>query len=455
MRFFWLLSILGLLVSCNKQVDPGTPVNKLTVDKVYTDSLSTLGVVLALYSNANAYNGNNVNTSMIANLCTYGATSADEGYYFNNASYDPYRTNTLSAGNYGTVIYNYAYNDINVANNAIAGITGSNFSSSYKNQLLGECKFWRAYCYFNLVNYFGGVPLVTTTDITANATLPRASVDTIYSQIVADLKSAESLLPTSYPSAERARVNQYTASAMLARVYLYQKNWAAAEAEATTVINSGTYSLNPTLSSVFIKTSNEIIWQVISNTGSAGITGVTQMGYNWIPSGTIPNFVLYDTLARTFEAGDQRKVSWTQPLLYNGTTYYYPYKYKIRTISVSGNEYNVMLRLAEQYLIRSEARAMQNNLSGAASDLNTIRARAGLGVTPAATQADLLLAIEKERWVELFTEMSDRWFNLKRTGRIDAVLSLTKPQWQSFQALYPIPTTEITANPKLVQNPGY
>ena len=114
-----------------------------------------------------------------------------------------------------------------------------------------------------------------------------------------------------------------------------------------------------------------------------------------------------------------------------------------------------MFRLAEQYLIRSEARAQQNNLSGAASDLNTIRARAGLGVTPAATQADLLLAIEKERWVELFTEMSDRWFNLKRTGRIDAVLSLTKPQWQSFQALYPIPTTEITANPKLLQNPGY
>jgi hypothetical protein len=66
-----------------------------------------------------------------------------------------------------------------------------------------------------------------------------------------------------------------------------------------------------------------------------------------------------------------------------------------------------------------------------------------------------MTALEHERWVEMFTEMGDRWCNLRRTGRIDAVLKLIKSQWQPFQALYPIPLQERTANPALVDNPGY
>ena len=446
--FFSLLIIASTFSSCVKYVDPGTPVNLLTTDKVYTDSLSTLGAVLALYSSSAT------NTYMIIYLCQHPAMSADEGYYYNNTSYDQYRTNTLSAYNVGTNVYYFLYQAINYANKAIAGITGSAFSAAYKNQLLGECKFWRAYAYFNLVNYYGGVPLVLSTDINANAVLPRTDTGTIYTQIVADLKDAENLLTTTYPSAERARVNKLTVQALLARVYLYQKNWSAAEAEATNVIGSGVYSLETNLNNVFLKTSNEVIWQVISDV-SSGITGVTKMGTAWIPSGTTPLFVLYDTLTKTFETGDQRKVNWTKSLSYNGSTFYYPYKYKIRVTTASGNEYNVMLRLAEQYLIRSEARAMQNNITGAQTDLNAVRNRAGLGNTSAATQADILTALEHERWVELFTEMGDRWFNLRRTARINTVLALTKPQWQNYQALYPIPIDEITANPNLTQNPGY
>ena len=86
---------------------------------------------------------------------------------------------------------------------------------------------------------------------------------------------------------------------MLARVYFYQQNWAAAEAEATTVISSGVYNLETNLNNVFIKTSAETIWQI------ANTTGVTGMGAEWIPAATTPTFVLYDTLAKTFEANDQ------------------------------------------------------------------------------------------------------------------------------------------------------
>lgn len=220
------------------------------------------------------------------------------------------------------------------------------------------------------------------------------------------------------------------------------------------MIGSGSYKLESDLTKVFVKISNEVIWQVISNNTGA-ITGSTKMGQSRIPSGTTPLFVLYDPLAKTFETGDLRKTNWTNPITYSGKTYYYPYKYKIRTASTAGNEYNVMLRLSEQFLIRSDARAMQSNISGSKSDLDSVRLHAGLLPTTAASQADILTALEHERWVELFTEMSDRWFNLKRTNRIDAVLSKDKTGWQSYQVLYPIPLSDRTANLNLIDNFTY
>ena len=116
----------------------------------------------------------------------------------------------------------------------------------------------------------------------------------------------------------------------------------------------------------------------------------------------------------------------------------------------------MVIRLAEIYLIRAEARAHQNNIAGAQSDINAIRGRAGLANTAAADQNSLLLAIEKERKLELFTEWGHRWFDLKRTNRSDAVLGPVKaPGWQSTDALYPIPFTEIQNNRNVTQNPGY
>ncbi|MBS1563665.1 MAG: RagB/SusD family nutrient uptake outer membrane protein, partial [Bacteroidetes bacterium] len=344
-----------------------------------------------------------------------------------------------------------------IANTNIKNISASTaLSSSFKSQMLGECLFWRAYFYFNLINYFGDVPLVVSPDVLETATLPKTPVAQVYDQIVKDLLDAKTKVSVNYPSADRARINKAVVSALLARVYLYTQKWSDAEAESTSLINSGgTYTLETNLNNVFIKTSNEVIWQVQSNV-SAGITGVTKMGQNWIPSGTVPVFVLYDTLAKTFETGDQRKVNWTKSMVYNSQTFYYPYKYKIRVTSAAGNEFNVMFRLAEQYLIRAEARAQQSNFSGAQADINAIRSRAGLGAVTITDKNTALTALEKERWVELFTEWSDRWFNLKRTGRIDAVMKAVKPAtWQPYQALYPIPLTDRNANPALKDNPGY
>jgi hypothetical protein len=120
----------------------------------------------------------------------------------------------------------------------------------------------------------------------------------------------------------------------------------------------------------------------------------------------------------------------------------------------------MVLRLAEQYLIRAEAAAKgASSLSDAIDDLNVIRNRAGVGSLPhSLNQQQVIDAIEKERRLELFMEWGHRWFDLKRTGRATNVLSeyVIKQPWEGdYQLLYPIPETELEAGPNLIPNPGY
>jgi hypothetical protein len=121
----------------------------------------------------------------------------------------------------------------------------------------------------------------------------------------------------------------------------------------------------------------------------------------------------------------------------------------------------MVLRLGEQYLIRAEARAQQNKISDAQSDLNIIRTRAGLPNTTASDKNSLLSEIFHERKVELFSEWGHRWLDLKRTNAVDAVMSIVTPlkangqQWQSYQKLYPVEFSEVRKSPNLTQTPGY
>ncbi len=116
---------------------------------------------------------------------------------------------------------------------------------------------------------------------------------------------------------------------------------------------------------------------------------------------------------------------------------------------------------------QAEARIQQDNLTEGIKDLNVLRTRArALATVPVPNplpdlslslpKADALMAVEKERGIELFAEWGNRWFDLRRTGRIDAVLGSLKPTfWQSTDALYPIPQSERGKNPNLTQNDGY
>lgn len=453
-KISFAVALLASVTSCQKLVDNGPMKTALTPDKVFSDSASTVGAVTALY----ARYGNGA--SLILNCNQYGAMSADEGYQLTNATVvtEAYRTNTLIP-DYTRPITDAAYSGIYAANMNLENIPGNTaISAKLRNQLLAESKFMRAYFYFYIVGFYGDMPLALTSDVKVNSSLTRSPSADIYNQMIKDLTEAKAVLTDTYPSAERARVNKKAVSALLARVYLYTKNYKAAESEATEVINSGLYSLESDLNNVFIKTSNEIIWQIESNS-SAAVKGVSPMGLAFIPASTVPTFVLHDAMNNAFETSplvtDKRSTAWRKAITYNSTTYYYPFKYKYRSTTVSGNEYSVMLRLAEQYLIRAEARAQQGNIAGAQDDINRIRGRAGLGNTTATDLNSMMLALEKERWVELFTENADRWLNLRRTGRISTVLKVNKGSFSDYQALYPVAKSDILNNPNLTQNPGY
>jgi hypothetical protein len=168
---------------------------------------------------------------------------------------------------------------------------------------------------------------------------------------------------------------------------------------------------------------------------------------------------LSEDLVNSFESGDNRK-SWIDSLTVSSIKYYFPYKYRSATQGASVTEYLTVFRLAEQYLIRSEARAQMDKIAESISDLNAIRARAGLSNTFANNKNSILAAILNERRFELFTEWGHRWLDLKRTQNIDAIMSIETPKksgsnWIPSQKLFPLPFADIQRNPNLVQNSGY
>lgn len=440
--------------SCKKFLEIPAPHDQLISPLPFYNDATAIATVTGVYSEM-MKNANLFSSGLIT---LYGGLSADELYYYTPGSKDEFLLNQITEANHPNIsayFWEPAYRFIYAANLIIEQVNKSSaITATTKNMLLGEAKFIRAFCYFNLVNLFGDVPLTTASDYRPNGALPRSPVAELYIQIVNDLKDAQNLLTSNYPSVEKTRPNKWAATALLARVYLYKGDWINAEAESTSVINSGSYSLVTNLNNVFLKNSAETIWQLmpvnsIYNTweGNAILPATTNSS---------PTYLLTAAFVSSFETNDRRKIAWVASRTYQGQTLYYPYKYKVFGSNAALTEYYTVLRLAEQYLIRAEARTQRENLQGALEDLNVIRNRAGLPNATTVTKQDILMSIEQERKTELFAEWGHRWFDLKRTNRANEILGALKPQtWQSSDVLWPIPVSQINLNHSLTQNPGY
>lgn len=469
-----ILFLIGLLTipGCKKSLEVPAPTTSLNSANVFESDATAASVLTGIYTNMSLGENFFGSAGKMTTLPLYTALSADELtlYSVANDRYSRYYTNALTSTD--DQVWSNIYQLIFKTNTAIEGLTASKLlTTAVKQQLMGEAKFLRAFFYFYLVNLYGDVPMVTTTDYKVNSLLPRTPQADVYKQIIADLLEAQSFLNANYVEADgitsktatgRVRPNKFAATALLARAYLYTGDFTNAEIQATAVIDNSTqYSLPTDLNKVFLSSSKEAIWQLlpvgdyVSNTGQGALYVLPDTG----PDDFSYPVYLSDLLVNKFETGDKRKEDWTGNVDISGTIYYYPYKYKIGVMPEPLTEYIMVLRLAEQYLIRAEARTKLGKLSGAADDLNAIRSRAGLSPTTASSQDDLLLAIQQERAVELFTEWGDRWLNMKRTKTVDgimpAVVVLKGGTWSTNWQWYPIPDSDIGKDPNLRQNSGY
>lgn len=484
------LSITGAflicLTACKKLVESDPPSDYLSGSNVYATDATAIAVLNGIFASANDRFQETESIGLLAGLnadelTLYSGVALNTllGHYKNALSQTP------DAAISGAEAWGTLYGFIFKCNAAIEGLSVSeSLTPAVKQQLLGEAEFFRAFCFFYLVNLFGDVPLPLTTDPEINTQLARSSTTQVYDQIITDLQNAEGNLSADFlketllsSTTERVRPTKWAAAALMARVYLYWGEWEKAEEKATTIISNNILFNLPALNDVFLKNSMEAIWQlqptaVNFNTLIAQILVVPQTGLSDFSN----PFSLSDTLLNSFESGDLRAQygNWIDTTVYNlaptlNDTVVYSNKYKLNlqdtTIKSASKmkEYFMMLRLGEQYLIRAEARAQQGNLNGAAEDLNAVRKRAFSPEKPvtANDKTSLLAAVLHERQVELFTEWGHRWLDLKRTGKVDEMMKGITPlkangdPWQLYQKLYPLPLTDLQRAPNLLQNEGY
>lgn len=344
------------------------------------------------------------------------------------------------------------YAAINRANTVLANL--DKVTADKKNRVEGEAKFIRGALYFELARIFGktwtdgnptqnlAVPLILTpADASSLSTkVKRNTVAEVYAQAIADLQSAETLLP----NRNGIFVTNFSASAILSRIYMMQNRYPEAVTASNRVIASGQFALTATFADAFNKTSTASTSRTsngyattedvfaIQVTSQAGVNNLNTF-YDPTGRGDIP---VEDAHLAIYEAGDARR-SFFQ--VSGGVRYTRKFQDRFANLSV--------VRLAEMYLTRAEANLRAGSVTGATplADVNRIRTRVGLASLGAVTIADVL----KERKAELAFE-GHLIHDLKRTQRSVGSLAFSSPK-----LVFPIPQRETILNSELVQNAGY
>ncbi len=375
--------------------------------------------------------------------------------------------------------WNDLYNGISRANLLLERIEDIPFSDSeQKNQYIGESKFLRALFYFDLVRFFGGVPVTLSPIISSEAAyaLTRESADYVYAEvIVKDLEEAVQLLPVSYGSAQLGRVTRGAAETLLAKVYLTIGKPELALPLLEKVKASEAYRLMDEYAEVFDSDNTpESIFEIQYTTDEAATgnpypnwylptdasSGKDVFGAGFLGGGgsgmALPTADLY----ASYEEPDRRRAYTFAPYQSSveGTEIQRVNKYRGAPASPNNSEDNlIVLRYADALLMLAEAlNEVNGGPTGAAYDaVDQVRMRAGVDPWDRNLDyesfRDQLLA---ERRRELAFE-NHRWFDLKRFGKAIEILSAKGYHIQAHHTLFPIPRIEVELNQNIEQNPGY
>jgi len=470
MKNYLYMVLVFVFFSCKKLVDIPPPENLLVSENVFSNSKTAAGVISNIYSQMSldgSYSAGASSFSLICGLYSdeltdWSVGGNDQAQFYQNNLND---RNSIILAKWGE-LYKYIY----VCNATIEGLQESNLNQAVKKQLIGEAKFVRAFQLFYLVNLWGDVPVPRTKSYLANANLRKSPRDSIYSLIKRDLLDARDMLSsqflssdlvTAYP--ERVRPTKWAASALLARVYLYTQDYLSAEAESSEIINkSDLFSLEAP-SNTFLKDSKDAIWQIKAEGSSSGTFNSLEAYTYDITNGIdfLHSVSLAPAVVRLFGVEDLRLKSWIGVYEESpGNQYYYSLKYKNPAYyTAPTTEYTVVLRLAEQFLIRSEARLHLSRMNEAQEDVNMIRRRSGLNDTTINNKEMGLNVLLQERQRELFLEWGHRWMDIKRQPDLDSKMTNVTvgkgATWVDYKVVFPIPRTELESDKSLEQSRGY
>tara|TARA_B110000238_G_scaffold74769_1_gene82323 strand:+ start:5281 stop:6759 length:1479 start_codon:yes stop_codon:yes gene_type:complete len=380
------------------------------------------------------------------------------------------------------------------ANKAIGRLEASDLSQDVKDQFIGEALFLRAYSYYTLQQLFGDVPLWVG-EITDNAAeiaaLPRTPVAEVRAQIIADLLIAENSLPPSYDRGyDKQRATKWAAKSLLAKTYLYQEDWAKAEAAAADVINNSDHALLNEYKDVFTEEnefSEEIIFtldfqieiKITSRGRRYGIRTRDELRENresWM-SGFGFNTVR-QSFVNTYDPADERLegLVFDKNLAGDQLNMIYMQKHQ-RTNDIQDKDgiNFIIFRLADILLVHAEAANQNNNMTGAEISLNKVRFRANVPDITGLSKDGLRDAIRQERLWELVGENHGKLDRMRwRTLVVDvqavylSAIAAGEPAGPVEMArimgvniadkhlLLPIPDAEFQKNPTLgEQNTGW
>jgi hypothetical protein len=460
-RYINVLTSLPLLVvilafgACREILEP-PPVDLLVDELVLNGPDDMESVRIGLYNATRSFGSANIFA---------GDFTAD--YIQNNGTFTDFNelgTKSITAANsIVNTLWGNVYSAIYIANFIEENVEGvSRVSRAEKDELLAEARFCRGYAYFIAAHAFGDVPNVSSTDVQINRNIARTPKAEILAKVASDLRAAANELPLRWGQDNAALNKQFAtknaARAALARYYLYEGEWQSAERYADTIINSRVQTLDSSYVNVIsTEFDSETIFELAYANSSSDDPGTSTTGLNNILVGrreVIPsNHYVQEILQPN--AGTRRATISFSPNNQRGrdngwtvTKYGTPDQ---------GNNNICVFRLGEIYLIRAEARAQQGRITGptgALADVNVLRARAKAPLAAFTNQVNALSVIETERLYELSFE-GHRWFDLKRTNRLNAVMAPLYPNWNDRYSVWPIPITELQTNRALTQNNGY
>lgn len=440
---YFLLIMLITLGSCSKVLDV-EPSQSISPDQAITDKTGVERAITGAYNTLQLVGSYGRYQVIISDLA---ADNLD--WVATNVAYSQIADNSISADN--TIIdgiWGANYDGINRVNNVLVKLPAiGGLTDDERNLFEGEALFLRALFHFNLVGFFGGVPIKTkpTLDL-SNIDQPKNTRDEVYLQIIEDLTSAEAKLPV---TAAVGHASSFSAAALLARVYLTRFHFSniaematKAIEKADKVINEGGFTLAGNYADLFKDNKTEPIFEVVFDAQN-----YNRLAQNLFPISLSGLYIIAPSpgFMTSFDSIDS--VRYVNSVLID--TLNKPYCNKYRDI-VTGTDRVLVLRLAEMYLIKAEALAYTNgNIDEIKTNINIIRSRAGLPGTEANDYEALKLAIENERRHEFAFE-GQRWQDLVRTKRAAAILGIN----EKF-TLFPIPLSEMQTNKKMEQNDGY